>query len=227
MTAAARFKLVLITAVALGAGTGLTAGFTWGLAGKRVDERGDKPVPPASAPAVPQSRPRHRNRELAPVVFATGVVVDEAGQPVDLAEVQAGAFQPWEIRGATHANGSFAIHVERGHVDGLSLLASVAGSDRIGFFQYGYDLSREAARAPARIVLKPSKEIEVRVTDANQNPVKDAAVQAASNGAVFDSRKTGPHGMVKLHVPVDAVVQWIYAAQAGHGVRLRGIRQDR
>ena len=95
------------------------------------------PAAPASPPAVPQSQARHRTRKLAPLLFASGVVVDEAGRPVDLAEVLADAFQPWETHGATNADGSFAIHAVRGYVKGLSLLASVAGSDRIGFFQYG------------------------------------------------------------------------------------------
>jgi RNA polymerase sigma factor (sigma-70 family) len=91
MTAAARFKLVLITAVALGAGTGLTAGFTWGLAGKRVDERGDKPGPPAAATVAPLPKAKVRPMESAPILGAQGVVVDEAGGPVDLGTLQVGA----------------------------------------------------------------------------------------------------------------------------------------
>ena len=74
-----------------------------------------------------------------------GVVVDEAGRPVEGAEVRADAFTECEARGITGADGSFTITVPGRQVDGTSLLARSAGGRRLGVFQYDYNLTDEAA----------------------------------------------------------------------------------
>ncbi len=215
MISVAKLKLILITATAVGTAACLTAGLAWAVGTKRGEQPADALVPSAAAEA-PRDDPKRTGPSARSIIH--GVVVDEAGRPVEWAEVQGGAFENREAHPVvTRADGSFTIGVPRRQVDGLTLLAGLAGSDRLGFFQYDYNLSKAAARAPARIVLKPGREVMVRVTDASKVPVPEAAVQIAGNLAVLDYRKTGRDGSAKLHVPVDAKVEWIYALRAGQG----------
>ena len=105
-----------------------------------------------------------------------------------------------------------------GEVDGVALLARSAIGDRLGIFQYDYNLTKEASEAPARIVVKPGREVVVHVTDMSKVPVPDAAVEVAGRlRGVFDDAKTGPDGSARLLVPVDAKVEWIFALKSGQG----------
>ena len=78
------------------------------------------------------------------------------------------------MSGVTGGDGSFAIPIRRPTVDGTSLLARSAGDDRVGIFQYGFNLTRAQAEEPARIVLKPGREVIVRVTDSSKAAVAGA-----------------------------------------------------
>ncbi len=216
MMFAARLKLILITAISLSGAACLTVGLAWAVAANRRGEPAEIGVPAVVA-QVPRDQPDGRTLET--VTGIRGVVVDEAGRSVELAEVQADAFMDNAPHpAATAADGSFAIGIRRREINGLALLASVAGSDRLGFYQYGDNiLSRAAARAPVRIVLKPGENVLVHVTDSNHAPVQDAAVQVAGNSAILDYRKTGRDGSARLNVPSDARVEWIYALKSGQG----------
>ena len=105
----------------------------------------------------------------------------------------------------------------RGRVDGRSVLARSAEGDRLGYFHYEYNLTPAAAKAPARIVLKPAREVAVRVADASNAPVLGAAVEVAGNYRVLDHATTGPDGTARLAVPFDAPVHWIVALKSGRG----------
>ncbi len=146
-----------------------------------------------------------------------GVVVDDAGRPVAGALVQAKAFSEREARGITGADGSFTIPIRSERVDGTDLLARSANRDRCGFFRYDYNLAKADAEKPARIVLRPSREVEIRVTDSGKTPVPGAAVEIAGSYSVLDDATTGPDGAVRLHIPSDAKVDWIVALKSGRG----------
>ena len=47
--------------------------------------------------------------------------------------------------------------------------------------------------------------------------MRDAAVEVAGSGAVFDDATTGPDGSARLLVPADAKVEWIFALKSGQG----------
>ena len=160
-------------------------------------------------------------------VEVRGVVVDEAGRPVAGAEVRADAFTDREAGGVTGADGSFAIPIRRQRVDGTALLARSAGGDRLGIFQYGFNLTRAEAEAPARIVLKPGREVIVRVTDSSKAPVPGAAVEVAGNFARARRRDDRPRRFRQAPRPGRRQGRVDHRAEVGPRVRLRRIRRDR
>ena len=170
----------------------------------------------------PWCRPnRDRRRRQIDRVRSTyrvrGVVVDEAGQPVAGINVQVGAYTNRESHGVTEADGSFAIPTRRADVSGTSLLARSRSSDRAGFFRYGWEVTEEQAAAPVRIVLKPTREIEIRVTDWNNSPVAAASVQAAGQFCVYADALLRDDGFAWLRIPADAKIEWIFALKSGRG----------
>ena len=133
------------------------------------------------------------------------------------ANVRLDAFSDHEAGGVTGGDGSFTIPIRRQVVDGTSLIARSAGGDRIGIFQFDFNLTGAEAEKLARIVLKPAREVIVLVTDSSTAAVPGAVVEAAGIRAVLDDAMTGSDGSVKLHVPADSEVQWIIALKSGRG----------
>jgi RNA polymerase sigma factor (sigma-70 family) len=214
MLSVAKVKLILLATVTLGGAACLTAGLAWAIASKR----GGQPAatPPAAAIA---GAPREESTKKGPPRPARvhGVVVDEAGRPVAGALVQADPFTPREARGTTGADGWFSIEIPRHQIDGMAILARSAEGNRLGYFQYDYNLTVLAAQSPARLVLKPGREVVVRVTSSSRAPVPDAAVEAAGNFAVLADGKTGPDGSARLIIPAEGKVQCVFALKSGVG----------
>ena len=77
--------------------------------------------------------------------------------------------------------------------------------------------SRAQTDTPARIVLKASRDVIVRVTDASKAPVPDASVQAGSVIAIVGDARTDPYGSAQLRIPVDAKIEWVIALKSGAG----------
>ena len=200
--------------VLIGAAVGLTTGLAWAFAPRPgVQIAAPKPATAAATTKTTAGDQKVTARQLQ----VKGVVVDEAGRPVAGAEVLAEAFSIRESRGVSGADGSFAIPLRRRQVNGSSLLARTTNNERSGVFQYGYNLTKEEAGAPARVVVKPSREMTVRVTDSNMAPVRGTAVQIAGNRSVFDDAMTGPYGTARLRFPADATVNWVIALKSGAG----------
>jgi RNA polymerase sigma factor (sigma-70 family) len=215
MIAAAKLKLILVATTTLGAAVCLTAGLAWAVA----PNLGAQP-PDAKAPAVvATTNTKAAEREPTPrQVLVRGVVVDEAGRPVAGAEVRAETFAAAsEARGISGSDGSFAFPIERQQIDNTALIARSPDGGRVGLFRYGYNLTKAAAEASARIVVKPGREVVVRVTDAAKTALAGAAVEAAGNFTVLDDATTGPDGTARLRVPADAKVEWIVALKPGRG----------
>ncbi len=200
--------------VLVGTAAGLTAGLAWAFGPRPgVQTAGPEPAALAAATKTTASDKKVNVRQIQ----VKGVVVDEAGQPVAGAEVRVDAFGLRESRGDTAADGSFAIPVRHPEVNGLSLLARTPDQKRSGVFQYVFNLTREEAERPARVVVKPSREIMVHVTDSNKAPVPGAAVEVAGMLSVHDDATTGRDGSARLRVPADATVNWIIALKSGLG----------
>ena len=126
-----------------------------------------KPCVPAAVAEAPKADADKKSSPRETQVH--GVVVDEAGRPVAGAEVRANAFSV-ERGPRGHGRGR-VVHdhdprqAGRRHVSARPVRRRSIGS---GVFQYDYNLTDAAARAPARIVVKPGREVVVHVTNAEQ-----------------------------------------------------------
>ena len=198
-----RLKLVLSMVAALGAAGFLAGGLAWAVA------PGPEPDVPVAKDEEKAAVPRsHQIR---------GVVVDEAGRPVEGAVVLLDAFRVTETRSTTGPDGSFVIANPSNRVEGRTLQARSKDKKQLGTFRYGYQLSRAEVEAPARIVLKPAREIVVSVTDENQAAVPGAVVEAVEYSSVFAEATTDAAGVARLLLSVDDGVMWIFSLKSGKG----------
>ena len=129
------------------------------------------------------------------------------------------AFQDREVRATTGPKGTFAVASPRRRLEGTLLVARTVDATRLGTFRYGYELSRDEAEAPARIVLKRPREIVVHVTDAKQAPVPGAGVEAVGGYTIIADATTDANGQARLLLPVEVTpaVMWIFALKSGLG----------
>ena len=211
MTARASLRTALAALALVAAGITLA----WA-AGPKRDE------PKAEAPAAVTAKPEGKAAAAVEAPKPTGIdvrgtVVDEAGRPVAGAEVRVDAFADQEARGVTGADGSFSIASRRRKPDGMSILARSPGGDRRGAFRYSFNMTREQADDPARLVLKPARGVAVRVADAKGLPVPGAAVVIAGTFQVADESTTDADGRARLSVPADARIEWVIALKPGVG----------
>lgn len=166
MLQAAKLKTILLASSTLIAAC-LTAGLVAGRAS-----------PPAEAPSKVAARAADGPREP---LQARGVVVDESGSPVAGAEVRIDAFRPGETRGVTDQTGAFTIPAPAEKLYGRLVLVNAGDGGKLGLFNYEYDLTRAAAEAPVRIVVRPSREIVVHAVDVNKAPIEGAVVEVVGD----------------------------------------------
>ncbi|APW61684.1 sigma-70 family RNA polymerase sigma factor [Paludisphaera borealis] len=199
MVATFKLKTVLAAALALGLAACLSAGLA------------SQPPDPPPAPAIAEAETKPEP------IAARGLVVDESGAAVAGAEVRFAAYSILEVRGVTGPDGGFALPIPGGRVDGRPLLARTSDGRKLGATEYGYNLSRAEAVAPVRIVVKPGRPVDVRVTRPSLEPIAGAEVEAAGDLGVLDNATTDAHGTARLLVPPDAEVSWIVAQKKATG----------
>jgi beta-lactamase regulating signal transducer with metallopeptidase domain len=146
-----------------------------------------------------------------------GVVVDEAGKPVAGAVVRAdNTPSPGPMPARTTADGTFRLVLDEASARYVILTASAEDSARQGIYTVpdaGYSRSVQA-----RIVLKPSRQMAVRVTDGAKEPVEAAAVGVVTESLILLAQaQTDAHGMASLRVPRDAHVYQVVALKPGVG----------
>jgi beta-lactamase regulating signal transducer with metallopeptidase domain len=140
-----------------------------------------------------------------------GVVVDEAGKPVAGAVVdvlrQTSAPGPSPIR--TASDGSFRLVLDTASARYQVVTASADDGTRQGIYEFQDTVLPGAAQA--RIVVKPSRKMTVRVTDAAKKPVEGAAVGVLDYSTLLAHAETDAHGTVSLRLPSDARVYQVVA----------------
>jgi RNA polymerase sigma factor (sigma-70 family) len=198
----------------ISAGIGLSAGIAWAL--------GPRPgVQTAGAARQPDASPTKTAagaKNLSdPQVRVRGVVVDEGGRSMAGVNVLAGAYTNHQAGGVTDAEGWFAIPTRRSRLNGLSLLARTDAADRAGIFQFAFELTKEQAADPVRIVMKPTREIPIHIADSNNAPVAAASVQAAGHFCIYADALSRHDGDAWLQIPADAKIEWIFALKSGRG----------
>jgi RNA polymerase sigma factor (sigma-70 family) len=141
-----------------------------------------------------------------------GVVVDEAGKPVPGIDVR--DFNDPPARGITDELGRFDFRVPSPLLSGTSLLARTADHSRQGIHRYDFELLETETKQPIRIILKPSREVVVRVTDKAGVPVPGAAVETLPSYAIVMADNKGT---AVLRIPADAAVSRIIGLKSGRG----------
>lgn len=203
MLTAAKFKALTTAATAALGLLVVTAGFAWGLSG---------PAPePAPAVALGEPAPTPGSSRVR------GVVVDEEGRPIAGAKVFLNAYTSAESHATTGADGSYEMDPKQPWIDDRSILARTADGLRLGNFKYPVDLVPGEAAKPARIVVRPGREVVARVADAAGMPIVGAAVEVLGNHNVVAHASTGPDGLARLTVPADESVKWVVARKAATG----------
>jgi len=139
-----------------------------------------------------------------------GVVVDEQDRPVAGATVRTMPVFDGVANVAvkTGTDGRFRFTLRPSPSNLVGLMAEADGGARMGL-DSSFDRRRvERIKDPARIVLKPSRSVTVRVKDAAGRPVPGAMVEAAEIS--FRTHcVTGADGLAKLQIPTDARVEWV------------------
>jgi beta-lactamase regulating signal transducer with metallopeptidase domain len=146
-----------------------------------------------------------------------GVVTDEAGKPVagvvvGLTQRRAGSEN---ITVRTAADGSFRLPLDEASARYQTIRATADDGKRQGIFEFHDTVLGNVATA--RIVLKPSKTIAVRVTDAKKAPVAKATVGVVALYTVVANAETDARGLASLLVPADAKVSQVVALKSGVG----------
>jgi beta-lactamase regulating signal transducer with metallopeptidase domain len=140
-----------------------------------------------------------------------GVVVDEAGKPVAGAVVdvlrQTSAPGAPPIR--TASDGSFRLVLDTASARYIVIIASAEEGARQGIYEFHGTVLPQPVQA--RIVVKPSRKMTVRVTDAAKKPVEGAAVGVLDYSTLLAHAETDAHGTVSLRLPSDARVYQVVA----------------
>lgn len=175
----------------------------------------------AYAAPAPEARPFAAPVPASPASAAAPVrvfVLDAFGEPVEGAEVRLNPYTFHERIGRTDAGGSCAFVDPPGAIEDRSILARVGDAPEVGAWRWLAGLPRSAAAAPIGIVLKPAREVQVRVVDVHGGPVAGAEVEAVAEARVVAHAEAGGDGRVRLLVPADEEdVQWIAARGRGVG----------
>jgi beta-lactamase regulating signal transducer with metallopeptidase domain len=142
-----------------------------------------------------------------------GMVVDEAGKPVAgaVVDVHRATVLPDLPSVRTAADGSFRLVLDTASARYHFVTASAEEGARQGIYEFHDTVLPQTAQA--RIVVKPSRKMTVRVTDAAKKPVAGAAVGVleGSSGRLLTHAETDAHGAVSLRVPRDAQVFQVVA----------------
>ncbi len=145
------------------------------------------------------------------------MVVDEAGKPVPGIAVRVANYDDRQSRGVTDPAGRFDFAIRSPLLRSTFLLAGTADQSRQGIYRYDYSLDETETKQPVKIVLKPSREILVRVTDPAKTPVPAAAVEVEADYRTIAVGSANEQGTASLRIPADAPVQWILALKSGRG----------
>ena len=141
-----------------------------------------------------------------------GIVVDEQGKPVAGAIIRAREYTEEVSTTNSGADGRFRLAVRAPYVIKGAITASDAREN-----QRGIATSRFPNNA-IRIVLKPSRSVDMTVVDARGQPVAGADVAALLWSGQIAAGKTDIHGKARVEIPAEASDVTILAYKSGVGM---------
>ncbi len=152
---------------------------------------------------INQPQKKQKEAEVSKAAIE-GVVVDESGKPVGGAAVDVLRSTSPPVR--TGADGSFRLILKEASARYQVVVGSADDGARQGIYEF-YDTVLPQT-VQARIVMKPSRKMSVRVTDAAKKPVEGAAVGVLdkSSNQLLVHAVTDANGIVSLRFPSDALI---------------------
>ena len=145
-----------------------------------------------------------------------GQVTDESRTP--LADVQVFNADGGDPVVTTDQQGRFRFPLRWGSLAQTCLIAASPDRSKMGLSEMGDpDQDTLAAKAFAKLVLKPSHRVEVRVVDDKGAALSGAKVAAIHSYRVVAVSETGADGMADLFVPADAKLEEVVAVKPGLG----------
>jgi beta-lactamase regulating signal transducer with metallopeptidase domain len=173
---------------------------------------GREPAVKDVTPATKEAKAAATAADVSKAVIE-GVVVDEAGKPVVGAVVRVASYTPSSgpTPARTAADGTFRLFLNQASARYTVVVASAEEGARQGIFEFNGTVHPQTVQA--RIVVKPSRKLTVRVADAAKRPVEGAAVGVLdhSSGLLLAHAETDAHGVVSLHLPSDARIFQVVA----------------
>lgn len=152
-------------------------------------------------------------------VHAHGIVVDESGKPSAGIEVwvAGSAADEQECRGVTNSSGQFDFIVHRPRLTGIFLRAASRDRASQGTYSYGFSTPTHSAKQQARIVLKPARELTVRVVDRDRSPVAGAIVAALTERMPLADGLTNAGGLWIVRLPPETEEWSVFARKSNLG----------
>jgi hypothetical protein len=147
-----------------------------------------------------------------------GIVVDEAGRPVEGAIVRS---LDWGLKrdkptARSGPDGRFCLILDEAQANRHAVAASNGDGTRQALTHT--DPNDERATVEVRLVLRPSQELAVNVVDEQSKPVAGASVVALTWVTLpLTSGETDEGGIARLRLPADAKVDHVIGAKAGVG----------
>jgi beta-lactamase regulating signal transducer with metallopeptidase domain len=152
--------------------------------------------------------------DVGPGNVVDGIVVDEQGKPVEGATVRTCLATGASSTAVSGPDGGFRILLYEPRVFSVALTAMSADRSRQGFLTIN---DRRKSDSSPRLVLKPSRVIDVSVVDANNASVADATVETSAWYGTLGSSKTDANGKVRLSIPADVRGASVLAFKSGAG----------
>jgi hypothetical protein len=147
-----------------------------------------------------------------------GVVVDEAGRPIEGAAVRVLDWGTKVGKATTRSgpDGKFRLVVDDALVNRRPVVASADGGARQALVQTDFMDHRPVV--DVRLTLGPSRAVTVRVVDGQKKPVAGASVAALTWVTLpLSGGETDAAGVARLRLPAHAKVDQVVGAKAGVG----------
>jgi hypothetical protein len=144
----------------------------------------------------------------------TGIVVDEAGDPISGIEVRR-LYRDMRASTRTDAGGKFTIDVSTDSRSPRTLVARNDAGSLQGYFSFeGGPIKADVA---PRLVLRKSRQVDVAVIGSDQRPIADANVELTSSYWPLCEGQTDQQGKAALLVPADAPLEAVVARKQDVG----------
>lgn len=146
----------------------------------------------------------------------TGVVLDEAGQPVAKAEVRTVNGKTPSV--LTDDAGRFTISLEAPSIRHEELIATASDGARMAHWQVE-DSNGSTVRPvmDVRLTLKPSRKVAVKVVDTAGRPVAGARIASVQAHTLLTFAESDASGRADLYIPLESKITHIAAMKPGVG----------